>query len=200
MKAILLSDLLVLKTQAKSILLVLLLWLAITVYNGNGLFFSALSVVYAMMLPLTCIATYEKSHFDRYVMTAPLGRTEAALSHYVFAIICELALSLIGFILSIALGMDVMEALFSGAACFCVGVVMVSVLLPVIYKFGTEKARLTMMAVFVLFLLAFGLLLSALDVDMDSLGEALVLLPVVTLVVFAASAALSVNIYKRREF
>ena len=75
MKAILLSDLLVLKTQAKSILLVLLLWLAITVYNGNGLFFSALSVVYAMMLPLTCIATYEKSHFDRYVMTAPLGRT-----------------------------------------------------------------------------------------------------------------------------
>ena len=78
--------------------------------------------------------------------------------------------------------------------------IMVSVLLPVIYKFGTEKARLTMMAVFVLFLLAFGLLLSALDVDMDSLGEALVLLPVVTLVVFAASAALSVGIYKRREF
>lgn len=130
-----------------------------------------------MMLPLTCIATYEKSHFDRYVMTAPLGRTEAALSHYVFAIICELALSLIGFILSIALGMSVMEALFSSAACFCVGVVMVSVLLPVIYKFGTEKARLTMVAVFVLFLIAFGVLLGIMDIDIDNVEDALVLLP-----------------------
>ena len=200
MKAILLSDLLVLKTQAKSILLVLLLWLAITVYNGNGLFFSALSVVYAMMLPLTCIATYEKSHFDRYVMTAPLGRTEAALSHYVFAMICELALSLIGFILSIALGMDVMEALFSIAACFCVGVVMVCVLLPVIYKFGTEKARLTMVAVFVLFLIAFGVLLSVMDIDIDNVEDALVLLPVLTLAVLAVSAAVSVGIYRKKEF
>ena len=57
-----------------------------------------------------------------------------------------------------------------------------------------------MMAIFVLFLLAFGLLFGALDVDIDSLGDALVLLPVVTLAVFAASAALSVGIYKRREF
>lgn len=200
MKAVLLSDLTVIKTQAKSVLLVLVVWLAITVYNKRGLFFSALSVVYAMMLPLTCIAAYEKSCFDRYLLTAPVGRAAAAMGHYLFSIICAFCLAVIGFIASVALGMDTPEAIYSCSACFCVGVVMVSVLLPVIYKFGTEKARLTMMAVFVLFLLAFGLLLSALDVDMDSLGEALVLLPVVTLVVFAASAALSVGIYKRREF
>ena len=96
--------------------------------------------------------------------------------------------------------MDTPEAIYSSSACFCVGIVMVSVLLPVIYKFGTEKARLTMMAIFVLFLLAFGLLFGALDVDIDSLGDALVLLPVVTLAVFAASAAISVGVYKRREF
>ena len=47
----------------------------------------------------------------------------------------------------------------------CIGVVMVSVVLPVIYKYGTEKARLTMMAVFVLFVLVFGLLFGALDVE-----------------------------------
>lgn len=200
MKAVLLSDLTVIKTQAKSVLLVLVVWLAITVYNKSGLFFSALSVVYAMMLPLTCIATYEKSHFDRYLLTAPVGRAAAAMGHYLFSIICAFCLAVIGFIASVALGMDTPEAIYSSSACFCVGIVMVSVLLPVIYKFGTEKARLTMMAIFVLFLLAFGLLLSALDVDMDSLGDALVLLPVVTLVVFAASAAISVGIYKRREF
>ena len=45
MKAVLLSDLMVIKSQAKSVLLVLVVWLAITVYNKSGLFFSALSVV-----------------------------------------------------------------------------------------------------------------------------------------------------------
>lgn len=200
MKAIILSDLMVIKSQAKSVLLVLVVWLAITVYNKSGLFFSALSVVYAMMLPLTCIAAYEKSRFDRYLFTAPVSRTSAAMGHYVFSIICALCLAAIGFIASVALGMDTPEAVYSSSACFCIGIVMVSVLLPVIYKFGTEKARLTMMAVFVLFLLAFGLLLGALDVDMDSLGDALILLPALTLIVLAASAAVSVGIYKRREF
>ena len=200
MKAVILSDLMVIRSQAKSVLLVLVVWLAITVYNGNGIFFSALSVVYAMMLPLTCIAAYEKQRFDRYLLTAPVGRAAAAMGHYVFSMICALCLAVIGFAASVALGMDALEAVYSCSACFCIGIVMVSVLLPVIYKFGTEKARLTMMAVFVLFLLAFGLLLGALDVDMDSIGDALILLPVVTLIVLAASAAVSVGIYRRREF
>ena len=57
-----------------------------------------------------------------------------------------------------------------------------------------------MMAVFVVFLLGFGLLLNALDINMDSLGDALLLLPLLTVAVFAVSAAISVGIYKRREF
>ena len=116
MKAVLLSDLTVIKTQAKSVLLVLVVWLAITVYNKSGLFFSALSVVYAMMLPLTCIATYEKSHFDRYLFTAPISRASAAMGHYVFSMLCSLCLTAIGFIASVALGMSVGGLAFPLAA------------------------------------------------------------------------------------
>ena len=139
MKAILMSDMIVIKSQAKSVLLVLAVWLGITIFNKSGLFFSALSIVYAMMLPLTCIATYEKSRFDRYLFTAPISRTSAAMGHYVFSIICAFCLSTIGFIASVALGMSVQEAVFSCSACFCIGIVMVSVILPVIYKYGTER-------------------------------------------------------------
>ena len=200
MKAVLMSDLMVIKSQAKSVLLVIVVWLGITIFNKSGLFFSALSTVYAMMLPLTCIAAYEKSHFDRYLFTAPVSRASAAMGHYVFSIICALCLAVIGFAASVALGMSVREAAYSTSACFCIGIVMVSVVLPVIYKYGTEKARLTMMAVFVVFLLGFGLLLNALDINMHSLGDALLFLPLLTVAVFAVSAAISVGIYKRREF
>ena len=45
MKALILKDLFCLRAQAKSVLLVLAVWLVISVTTGNGQFFSALSVI-----------------------------------------------------------------------------------------------------------------------------------------------------------
>lgn len=200
MKALLISDILVIKAQAKSVLIVLALWLAISAYNGSGVFFSALSVVYAMMLPITCIAAFEKSHFERYALAMPLTRTGMALGHYVFALLCSLALAALGFVACVAMGGGIMESLVTCAACFSVAVVMVSVLLPVVYKFGTEKARLTMVAIFVVFLLFFGGALKLLDIELESLTDIFVLLPFLAAIILCVSAAISVHIVKKREF
>ena len=51
MKAMILKDLLCLKHQAKSVLLVLLVWLVISVATSNAQFFSALGILYIVMLP-----------------------------------------------------------------------------------------------------------------------------------------------------
>ena len=59
MKALLVKDLLTLKGQAKSLLIVLAVWFIISFINGSGLFFTALSVIYGMLLPLTTLSTDE---------------------------------------------------------------------------------------------------------------------------------------------
>ena len=52
MRALILKDLLCLRQQAKSVGLVLLVWLVLSVATSNGQFFCALGVVYIIMLPM----------------------------------------------------------------------------------------------------------------------------------------------------
>ena len=74
-----------------------------------------------------------------------------------------------------------------------------SLLLPLVYKYGPEKARLVMMAVFVVGFLVFGFVLDKLDVELE-LNAIFIAMPVITLVLLAASAAVSVGIYRKKEF
>lgn len=64
MKALILKDLFCLRAQAKSVLLVLAVWLVISVTTGNGQFFSALSVIYVILLPMMSMSFDERAHWD----------------------------------------------------------------------------------------------------------------------------------------
>ena len=200
MKALLIKDFLNIKAQGKAILLVLAVWFIISVINGSGSFFAALSVVYAILLPLTSVTADDKCGFERYAMTMPLTRTVMALSKYVFALACSLVMAAIGFAACVVIDRSAInEALATCAACFCVAVVLVSLLLPLVYKYGPDKARLVMMAVFVVGFLVFGFVLDKLDVELE-LNAIFIAMPVIALVLLAASAAVSVCIYKKKEF
>lgn len=200
MKALLIKDFLNIKAQGKAILLVLAVWFIISVVNGSGSFFAALSVVYAILLPLTSVTADDKCGFERYAMTMPLTRTVMALSKYVFALACSLVMAVIGFAACVVIDRSAInEALATCAACFCVAVVLVSLLLPLVYKYGPEKARLVMMAVFVIGFLVFGFVLDRFNVELD-LNTAFIAMPIAALVLLAASAAVSVGIYKKKEF
>ena len=72
MKALLIKDFLNVKAQGKAILLVLAVWFIISVINGSGSFFAVLSVVYAILLPLTSVTADDKCGFERYAMTMEL--------------------------------------------------------------------------------------------------------------------------------
>ena len=56
-----------------------------------------------------------------------------------------------------------------------------------------------MMAVFVIGFLVFGFVLDKLDVELE-LNAIFIAMPVIALVLLAASAAVSVGIYRKKEF
>ncbi len=200
MKALLIKDILNIKAQGKTILLVLAVWFIISVFNGSGSFFAALSVVYAILLPLTSVTADDKCGFERYAMTMPVTRTVMALSKYVFAFACALIMSLIGFAACIIIdSSSVNEALATCASCFCVAVALVSLLLPLVYKFGPEKARLVMMVVFIAGFLILVFAFDKLGIE-PNLDLLLIALPVLALVLLAVSAVISVGIYRKKEF
>ena len=200
MRALLIKDILNIKAQGKAILLVLAIWFIISVFNGSGSFFAALSVVYAILLPLTSVTADDKCGFERYAMTMPVTRTVMALSKYVFALACALIMAVIGFAACVIIdSSSVNEALATCASCFCVAVALVSLLLPLVYKFGPEKARLVMMVVFIagFLILVFAFDKLGIEPDMELL---IIALPALALVLLAVSAVISVGIYRKKEF
>ena len=200
MKALLIKDLLTLKGQAKSLLLVLAVWFIISYINGSGLFFTALSVIYGMLLPLTTLSIDEKSRVERYMMSAPVTRAELALSRYALGILGLLTLGVLGIGASLAIGDSLEEALGASAACFCLAVLLLGVTLPLVYKFGTDKARIISIVIYMVTFLAVGFIARRFGIELDDLGGAFFLLPLLSLTVLAASVAVSLGIYKKKEF
>ena len=200
MKALLVKDLLTLKGQAKSLLLVLAVWFIISFINGSGLFFMALSVIYGMLLPLTTLSIDEKSRVERYMMSMPVTRAELALSRYALGLLGLLALGVLGIGASLVIGDSLEEALGASAACFCLAVLLLGVTLPLVYKFGTDKARVVCIAVYMVTFLAVSFIAARFGIELDDLSGAFFLLPFLSLAVLALSAAVSLGIYKKREF
>ena len=200
MKALLIKDLLTLKGQAKSLLLVLAVWFIISYINGSGLFFTALSVIYGMLLPLTTLSVDEKSRVERYMMSAPVTRAELALSRYALGILGLLALDVLGVGACLVIGDSLEEALGASAVCFCLAVLLLGVTLPLVYKFGTDKARVGCIAVYMVTFLAVSFIAARFGIELDDLSGAFFLLPFLSLAVLALSAAVSLGIYKKREF
>lgn len=200
MKALLVKDLLTLKGQAKSLLLVLAVWFIISFINGSGLFFTSLSVIYGMLLPLTTLSIDEKSRVERYMMSMPVTRAELALSRYALGILGLLALGVLGIGASLVIGDSLEEALGASAACFCLAVLLLGVTLPLVYKFGTDKARVVCIAVYMVTFLAVSFIAARFGIELDDLSGAFFLLPFLSLAVLALSAAVSLGIYKKREF
>ncbi|HIS66644.1 MAG TPA: ABC-2 transporter permease [Candidatus Scatomorpha merdipullorum] len=200
MKALLVKDLLTLKGQAKSLLLVLAVWFIISFVNGSGLFFTSLSVIYGMLLPLTTLSIDEKSRVERYMMSMPVTRAELALSRYALGLLGLLALGVLGIGASLVIGDSLEEALGASAACFCLAVLLLGVTLPLVYKFGTDKARVVCIAVYMVTFLAVSFIAARFGIELDDLSGAFFLLPFLSLAVLALSAAVSLGIYKKREF
>lgn len=200
MKALLVKDLLTLKGQAKSLLIVLAVWFIISFINGSGLFFTSLSVIYGMLLPLTTLSIDEKSRVERYMMSMPVTRAELALSRYALGLLGLLALGVLGIGASLVIGDSLEEALGASAACFCLAVLLLGVTLPLVYKFGTDKARVVCIAVYMVTFLAVSFIAARFGIELDDLSGAFFLLPFLSLAVLALSAAVSLGIYKKREF
>ena len=138
MKALLLKDFFVLCKQLKLMLLPVLLFAFLP-----GVSALAFCTVYVIMLPITTISYDERSKWNQLAAMMPYTARQLVLSKY-----------LLGYI---GAGLVAVLALFS-QVCFdrgtsqdmlltvllmpCAGIILLSFLLPVMFRWGTEKGRL----------------------------------------------------------
>ena len=200
MKALILKDLLCLRQQAKSVGLVLLVWLVLSVAMGNGMFFCALGVIYVIMLPMMTLSYDERSKWDSRALTMPVTRAQLVLSRYATALLAGCALGAV-----VIAAVDGPEQAANSLGFYLAGALMLAVAMPLMLKLGVEKARILVALCYLVPFL--GLLLAEkLGVDVEEALASLsgprpaLIAAVIVLAALALSVLISLGIYRHKEF
>ena len=148
MKGLIIKDLINLKRQAKVIIFLMAFYIFLAITSENSSMFSGIVTVFCAILPITALSYDEKAKWDKYALTMPVSRRDMVISKYLLGGIFFLAAFIINFAFNIFTSDDTINvALLISLAFSGVGILFLSFLLPVIFKYGVEKGRLLMFAI-----------------------------------------------------
>lgn len=183
------------------------------VYYLLGVFGTAMSgvqifgVFFATMLVISSFSYEEKSGWNIYVNVLPVSGGQIVLSKYLFALTCTAVAALFGVLIQCGLnlknGNPVFQDIWVAGAAVMIAVVFLSAALPVLFKVGAEKSRVILL---LLFMIPFAVVLVVEKTGMEfqfSLDGLLAMYPALGLLaaaVLLVSCAVSMEIYKRKEF
>lgn len=193
-----------LKKQAGLMLGFLVLYGAVMLLsdNQNASFISAFASLYAMLLPITSLSFDERSGWEKLALSMPVTRRQLVLSKYLLGALLSLIVAVVDALIFIVLpGRDPATSLLTCGAFLCTGLIFLDIILPILFKVGTEKARLIMIMI-VLLPVVLALLADRLGFSLPAgaLASHGYLLPLGTVLLTLLSILISLAIYRKKEF
>ncbi len=207
MKALILKDLYVLKTQFKLLGAFVLIYGIFAAYMKNAGMLGGVVCVLAAMSPLSALAYDERAKWDKYALTMPVTRAKMVLSKYVLGLmLCGLAFLIYVLFCVLVLKEQASASLAAGAVLLFAALFYMAITFPLLFKLGVERGRIAMfLAVLIpaglIGILPFATIHSGQNPELlkAQLMPFLTFAPVVLAVLFVLSMLLSVHIYKKRD-
>lgn len=148
MTGLILKDFLILRKTLRSYLFMLVVYVGIA-FTGvwSADIVGVLTVVMVVMLPMNVFAYDKQAKWDTYGLALPVGRTKTVAARY----LCILLLCLLSVGLTAILGVmlyaagrveEPVEFLVSCSVMGLMSVLVNAIMLPFLYKFGPERARM----------------------------------------------------------
>lgn len=208
MLGLLIKDLYTLARYAKTYLLMLVFFGVMGVAQQNTFFLTGMIPMLCMMTVITTLSYDEYSHWHRLALAMPYSRRELIGGKYLLV----LALLAGGFGVSCVVGgvasllapeLQLSELLMTAVGASFSALMLVSILLPLVYRFGVEKSRILLFGIAFLPTMVL-LLLQNLNLDLTPPSPAVVktlLLasPLLCLVVFGVSYQISCGIFAKKD-
>ena len=153
MKGLIIKDILNLRNYMKQLILVFIFFIAYGIFLKNGVFVGSMITLMLSMQVITTMSYDEYAKWDKYALTMNINRKDIVLSKYVFFIMSIIigivvgiiSSSLINIISDSNVGID--EILVTSIMVPCIFAILFSIIIPIVFKTGVEKARVVMMAV-----------------------------------------------------
>jgi len=206
MKGLIVKDLFNLKKYSKSVMLILAFYMLYAVMMDSSMFMAGMIIMLTTMMSITSFSYDDLAKWDKYALSFPITRKEMVLSKYLLALLLSIVGVIIAFAASLLISkiktpVDMNELLVVSYVLLIVALVFISILLPLIYKFGVEKSRVLIIAVFAVPAAIFFVLTNA-GFQMPTESQLMILLqfsPIILLVILFISFYVSVNIYKSKD-
>ena len=216
MKGLIIKDLCVIKNQMKTLLLVLAFFVIFSIINEDATFILFLIPFYMIMILITTFNYDEFNKWDSYCNSLPLSRKEIVKSKYILFNATSLIVLILGVLASFIIPNFIENTTFESIYASIIGVafgicLVISLLIPFYYKFGSQKGRIMLFLTVAILALLIGTITS-LDVFNNielmniinslnnlSLGMFTLLLIIVTIIIMTISYYISVKIYSNKE-
>lgn len=206
MKGLLLKDIFMLKSYARTLGVLIAIYLASGIAWDNVYFFAGMSGILCIMMVMSSFSYDHYAKWDQYGASLPVTRSEIVGAKYLLALVMTglgaIVTALMYLVFILARKGDFTTLLPITLGTTAAGAFLVSVLLPCIYKFGTEKARLVLMLAGVLIALVVSLGAWLLPENINYQAVKLLLLivlPIVEIAGFYLSYKISCRIYRHKE-
>lgn len=207
MKGLLLKDLYLVNKYCRSYLLIAVLFLAMSLFGDNNMFFVVYPCLFASLIPVTLLAYDERSKWEQFCGALPYTKAQLVSAKYLVGLIIQCIMLLLtsaaqayrmihagtfqwGSYLTLLVALLFMSGLVSSLA------------LPLMFKLGTEKGRV---AYYIMVGAVCGLSVAGVTIFRSEsalfMHSALVIpvMFVVTLVLYVVSWRVSIAFYQKRE-
>ncbi len=207
MKGLLLKDWYSIKSYMRIFLWLSAVFILAPIAMEGNTFLIYYPCLFPGMMTISLIAYEEKEHWDAYAMTLPYTRKQVVSAKYLVSLLSS-SMILAGIVLvqfGIMLYNHRVDLAFLGTLlCALIPVALIppSCLIPFVYRFGSEKARMAYYVVLAIGCTVIGLMGGFSGEGLSTLGmlnlEAW--LPLGTLVLFYLSWRLSIHFYSKHSF
>lgn len=206
MKGLLLKDLLMLKSYAKTIGVLIGIYLVVGIWGNNVYFFAGISGILCIMMVMNAFSYDHAAKWEQYGASLPVTRSDMVGAKYLLALVMIGLGTVVTGLMYLAFMLvrrgDLAQLLPMTFGTMAAGTFLVLVLLPCVYKFGVEHARLLMMAMGVLIalIIMLGAWLWPENANYQVVKPLLLVgLPAAEIAGFYLSYKLSCRLYRRKE-
>ena len=211
MKGLLLKDFCILKKQMKLMVVLVIFYAIWAVAAKMPTMMGTMVILLSIMMPISSMSYDEAGQWYRYAFSLPIPRRTLVLSKYVLGFLVSLGglvVSAIGNIIILALtnGENALESWLTIIGFLELGVIFLSIIIPILFKYGVEKGRLFIVVIAVIPSLLVALLGSTLKTSGTLMPSAELLQailyssPLFTLAIFLISFRISVGICRKKEY
>lgn len=212
MTGLILKDLLNLMRGSKQIVLVLIMYLALSFWLNNNTFAPMMLVFFLAYQVISTFAYDDIVKWERFAMTMPVKRKQIVQSKYLLLVILTGGGVVVGCAAGALLNVihptgdgGLIEIVASSLAVGGVFLLMFSIQIPFLFRYGAEKARMFLIIIFMIpALLVYGGIALAKRYQVTLPSESTVklligLAPVVLLVLLIISYMVSVKVFDKKE-